>query len=494
MKHRLHKTAAFAVILVGAVQEGYAQRPHPDPLPVTVVDMTLFPRHTADRYLTAGPTVYVAASGQDAGDGSAAEPVATIGRALERLAETNGSRIVIAGGTYAEGAPDEFRALVIDRDGTVLQAAPGQQVVIRPSAAHINYGLDILASGVTVQGISFEGFREAAVTIGVQGRTLRDIVLADCRIEMLRGGDGIGIYPDHRGSGQPVVDGVLFENVSVVDALNAITVGSGPARNLAFRGIGIRNFATASGNSGADAIAIENGDNVLINGAEISGAEADGIDLKVSRASVINAHVHHVQRNGIKLWAGGEIINSLVHDTGADAAIVLEGNPDAAVRYRIVNTVVAFHNRNGGESYALTCGYDTPVARVALEIVNSVFYRNTGGLALSAGTEAVIANSLFAGTRNHVVLEYGIGGREGQILGADGVSALSRAGLASANLPFDTDPRFAQPATNTLEGFALTASSPLVDAGLDGPAGLLVDLAGRARPVRTIDIGSQERP
>src|SRR3989337_1715534 len=84
-------------------------------------------------------------------------------------------------------------------------------------------------------------------------------------------------------------------------------------------------------------------EDVTVVGRGGDGAGADGIDLKVKRLLISSSRVHNVSRNGIKLWHGGDIVNTVIHHTGADAAIVFEQGG----RYRILNSVMAFHNYPG---------------------------------------------------------------------------------------------------------------------------------------------------
>lgn len=476
-----------------AVPGGTAVVAHPDPLPTAAVDARLFPVNNAARRRVAGRTFFVGPAGDDAAAGTQAAPFRTIRRGIEAaLAAGAGNRVVVAGGTYVEGEAGDDHAFRIDRDGTVVEAAPGERALVRPAGGGVGYGLEIRASRVTWLGVSFEGFAANAIAVGLDGATVRDVVIADLTIDMPAGGDGIAVYPDHRASGMPVVDGLLVERVTVRGADQGITVGAGPARSVALRQVVVRNRGGAGGGSGADAIAVESGDNILVNGAEISGGDADGIDLKATRAAVVNAYIHDLSRNAVKLWSGGDIVGCLIHDCGADASIVLDG----AGSYRILNTTVAFHNRRAGgaAAYAMTAGYDRPRDAIALEIAGSAFWKNAGPIVLSAGTRAAIRSSLLAPGPGGAVLEYGWDGQASATIdAASGAAALARAGTASGNLAPDADPRFAEPAPASLAGFALGAASPLREAGAAIAPFSAIDLLGAPRVVGTApDIGPLE--
>ena len=363
-----------------------------------------------------------------------------------------------------------------------MVAAPGDKATVRPASAGVTYGLEIAASRVTWSGISLEGFAADGVSIGVAGRTVRDVVLADLTVSMPRGSDGIAIYPAGT-STRPVVDGLLVERVVVQGADLGFTVSTGPVRSVALVAVVVVNRGGDGSDSGSDGIAVESGDNVLLDGLEVTRASADGIDIKATRVAVVSAHVHHVVRNGIKLWRGGDVIDSLVHDTGADAAIVLDAEDGETTRYRIVNTTVAFHNRaTGASSYSMTVAYDDPRAAVELEIAGSVFHGCTGPIAVSRGTRLSIRNSLLAPAPGGTVLEYAWDGQTSRTIEASqGVAALSLAGTASANLPFGTNPRFTDPDAKTIPGFRPEPGSPLVDAGVAAAPFPAYDLVRAAR-------------
>jgi len=110
---------------------------------------------------------------------------------------------------------------------------------------------------------------------------------------------------------------------------------------------------------------------VLVENSIVEGAAADGVDLKATRAAVVNSVVRHVGRNGIKLWAGGDVINCVVYDTGADAQLVTAGGS-----YRVLDSTFAYHLEEGGRSYTATFGYPAEFGDVL--IANSVFSEEPG--------------------------------------------------------------------------------------------------------------------
>jgi hypothetical protein len=202
--------------------------------------------------------------------------------------------------------------------------------------------------------------------------------------------------------------------------------------------------------SGADAIAIENGENMLFYKVDVSRVAGDGIDTKATRVVVWDSHVHDVARNGVKLWHGGDIVNTLIHHTGADASLVTEHGP----KVRLLHSLVAYHNKGAGSSYNMTFGYDSQAAQ-EVEIINSIIYNTSGGAYFNPASSVKIVNSLFYGMDNGNVLESG----KGTVELSDGAGAIQARGLGRGNV-------FSDP---MLSGdFRLKAGSPAVDRGRRG--------------------------
>lgn len=458
--------------------------PHPAPLPTAAVDESRFPRSAPDRPAVGTRAFVVATTGSDRAAGTEAEPFRTILRGLEAAREAGGAAVVVRAGTYAEGSTDSERALVIDRDGTSLWAAPGEAVAVQPAGSGVTYGLAIEASHVIVRGLSLSGFASNGIAVGREGAAIQDVVIANVEVAMPAGGDGIAVFVG--GSNErPAIDGLRLERIKVSGADLGVTVSTGPIRNLVITDIAIRGRGGQGENSGADAIAVESGDNVLINGADIALADGDGIDLKATRVAVINVHVHDCGRNAIKLWRGGDIVNALVHDCGADAAIVLDGtNPDAAhpAEYRIVASTIAFHNRRNGaaKSYVLTCGYDRPGDTNRLALIACVFHGNTGGMVLSRGTRFAVRACLLGAIEGGLAFEHGWDGAASHVAGS--LDELGRAGESVANLAPATAPGLTDPAATTVNGFRPAGSSALAGRGVRSRGLPTVDLTGAMRP------------
>ena len=237
--------------------------------------------------------------------------------------------------------------------------------------------------------------------------------------------------------------------------------------------------------SGADAVATENGDNIVVFNADISGAAADGLDFKATRVAIANVIVHDVSRNGIKLWGGGDVINALVYNTGADSSIVFDPREDARARYRLLNTIVAYHARDT-EAYAGGVGYDHPTWVGQMQVVNTIFYQNTGPLWVSPAYSLDVRNSIFVSAHGGVITWRDITVGEGY----EPFTALEQAGGGCCN-PGLLDPKFVDPDRGD---FHLATGSPALDSGtVEVEAFPSFDLFGNPRVAGAgVDLGPIE--
>ncbi len=358
-------------------------------------------------------------------------------------AASPGAVIVVSQGEYAEQDADcAHCGLVADKPVTIM-ARPGHRVVLRPKGqAHT--GLTIGASDVVVRGIVLQGFRSVGVMwIGdVQRTVLKDVVVS---------GSDEGIATMNAR-----LDGLLAVDVRVTQASGiGFHCGQGPCRNWRLENVSI-DMSGAGAGSGADAFAVESGDNFLLVNVSVSGAAADGIDVKGSRVVLLGCTVHHVKRNGVKLWQGGDVIDTVVHHTGADAALVTEEG-----RIRLLHSVFGFHNFGGASSYFATLGYDRRgVSQV--DIINSIFFNASGGIWIDPDANVSIRGSLFWGNENGKVLEHG----PNVVTVQGGDAQFARMGYGSARiadprLGADMTPLLGSPARNG--GVALAAHYPSMD-------------------------------
>lgn len=351
------------------------------------VDFSAFPSNPRRPYEFAagGRSWFVATTGDDAADGSPGQPLKSIERAVERA--KRGDVIWVGDGTYTPA--DGIR---LSTAGVKLAALNPLNVVIAP-APGAKVGIWAEADDVVVDGFRVQGFESYQVQFGRIDSTQKNVVLKHLATE---GGEA-GVSAVDFEANQPRVSGVLIYDVSISKTrVIGLNCGIGPCNNMRIEAVRVRDAGGTSENSGADGIAIERGDNILIFNVEVSGAEADGIDLKTTKTAIANAWVHDNTRNGVKLWKGGDIVNTLVYNTGADASLVLaEGG-----RYRILNSVVARHLKGQEGAYAGSAGYDVPEQSGRVEIVNSIFFRNSGAMWVSNRFELDVRYSIFFGAVN----------------------------------------------------------------------------------------------
>ena len=357
-----------------------------DPPQVARVDYAAFPSG-ADPSVPGGHAYYVSLDGDDSSEdpaaGSMTRPFRTIERAL--AAAKDGDRVFVRSGTYVSAGLDiaqsEFLLSDFQGEPVVVEAAPGARTGL--SLAHASQH-DVMVRGLTLAGFSDEG-----VYFGNR-QTMRNLVLED--LEVI--GSACGMAGAYEESATPVVDGMLVKHVRLSDIRDiGFQFGVGPGKNVRMVGLHIQMRQQVAANSWSDAIAFEHGENVLIENSIVEGAGADGIDLKASAVAVVNCVVRHTGGNGVKLWSGGDIINTVVYDTGADAQLVC-----APGDYRLLNSVFAFHNMQGERSFTATFGLDQEQASTKVLIANCVFYQLPGAVfAFSGSTEPLLFNNFFYG-------------------------------------------------------------------------------------------------
>jgi hypothetical protein len=398
--------------------------------------------------------------------------------------------VVVRGGLYPEGPEGHYIAIEMTQahQGVALVAPQGEVAVVQPAREGINYGLSLLGDDTAVHGLWLENFPQAGAIVGRPGETLRQVVLSSLRVrfETERYTDGIALVPDNGGA--TVVQGALLRDIEVLGASIGVQCNTGPCDDIRMD----RVFTQGRGqgdSSALDGIASESGQNYLLTHIEVTQAGADGIDLKVSDAAVINALVHHVGRNGIKLWHGGDIVNAVVSHSGADTAISF-AQPG---RYRLLHSVVAYHNHQGLNSYSLTAGYQQPGEGFEVAILNSAFVRNAGGIYAPPGASLDISSCFFSEIDNGD-LATASSQLEGTHLTwklAQDLELFQDHGLGQGNL-------YQPSATGAFYGperldYHLPPGSALIDAGVEAPLAPREDLEHNLRPGGAQpDIGAYE--
>lgn len=372
--------------------------------------------------------------------------------------------IVASPGTYVEN-PGEPTAVdwrvsnvcLVAPRGAILRAARGQK-----------YGLAISASDAVVEGLTLRGFQGSVGLDAGEGQTLRRVTIERVHVERPAGPfrDGIVAYGDNRRRpGHPAaVDGLLVRDTTVSGTDIGISCNAGPCAHWWIEDTRV-SARRASQSSGADAFAVEDGRQIVLVDSTLSGASADGIDTKADDVVVFGCRVLDVARNGVKLWHGGDVIDTVVDGTGADAALVGDGPG----RYRYLHVLVRRHDP-GGTGYVGTWGYDRR-RPVRLEIVNSIFAGNaSGGFFAVSGSRISIRHSVF-GDAHAKLLELS----DGRTFAASQLRPLERAGLGRGNVL--GDPRLVLAG---LLRWSTRPGSPARNLG-EPVAGLTRDLYGRAR-------------
>ncbi len=456
---------------------------------VADIDWEAFPANPSRPYGPAegGRVWHVAPGGDDDATGDTDAPLATVERAVE-LAGTD-DVILVADGVYPVGVYED--SIIMDTPGVTLAAEHVGGAVLTPVSEEWAWLSGIVASAdnLVIDGFVIRDFsRGYGVYFGRLDSPQRNLVLRHLWIEGVE--DAIrSAIPDsgatHR---QPVIEGLLLYDVAVRRALIGFNCGEGPCKSMRVEALSIDLTSDAATDVGSwgDGVAVENGEHVVVFNAEVTGAGADGIDLKATRVVVANVHVHDVQRNGVKLWRDGDVINALVYNTGADAAIVF----DAGGQYRILNSVVARH-AYGGQAYAGSVAYDNPEEAGSLSVVNSVFYQNAGALWVAGAFALDVRATLFYGSGNGQELIWARPEGEIAIGEADrAFSALEAAGGGGYGFDF-VDPGFLNPDAGD---YHLAAEAFARDRGL-GDVGALppFDLEGRPRVAgAAVDLGPYE--
>lgn len=402
----------------------------------TNIDYTKFPSDRNDYLTETSSTRFVSLAGSDSNPGTKASPYRTIQYALSQA--TSGTVILVRGGHYFTGD------IAIDKSNIVLAAYSGEKVVIESS----RYGVWEYASGiqlvgpisnVVVDGFDMRHFTNQGVLFGDEN-TQRNIILKNVIVD--DGESGIGTAYTSGTPAKPFIDGLLVKNATLqhisLIGFNAGQTGGGLQLYRNVRLDGVHALMNGRGdNTGADGIAFENGTNVLAENSIAQNASGDGFDFKADNSAVVNSIARHMARNGVKLWSNGQIVNSLVYDTGADAGVVLEAGD-----FRVVNSAMAWHLKGQtGGAYSMTVGYPDGQGGSSfdsLELFRSIFFEECDRFYVyDAGPGSLaISDNVFNGFGLNRILQYGNADYET-------TSAINAQSWAGGNT--DRDPGFADP-------------------------------------------------
>jgi len=437
-----------------------------EPPPVARVDYSAFPTVNVPSPSTAR-TWYVATTGDDQATGTPDRTLRTIEAALRQA--DDGDIVYVRGGTYAAAG------LVITQSDFLLSAYPGESVTIEPAEASHTRGLTIAAPGqhdVTVRGLHLRDFAEAGICAG-NPQTVRRLDFEDVVVS----GSGVGFEGDLQADSQ-AVDGLLIRRVTLSDIRDAGLRFAAAARNVRITGLHVQMAlpgTSGAAGSGADGVEFTTGDNVLIENTIVEGAAADGIDVGATRAAVVNTVVRGVGGSGIRLGDGGDVINCLVFDTGADGQLVTGGGS-----YRVMDCTFANQGVLPAEdSFAATFGYPGSVGDVAL--IDSAFFEQPGPVFFSGAMDVQMQACVFWGFPGPLV-EWGERSWDAAALGGP-----SGAQLGPGNMT--ADPGFVDPSNGD---YHPAEGSPLFGAGTETPAVPAFDLVLEVREPGSHTVGAYQ--
>jgi len=415
---------------------------------VTHADMNSFVFLDVNDY-SVHPAYYVAANGNDENAGTITNPFATIAHALEVAKE--GDAVFVRNGVYATDT------LAITQSNFVLAAYTNESVTLKKSNDNVAIRIDGKVHDVTVDGINIDGF-DNGIIYG-NPATQKSLIFKNLKISNVVTGIE-NDYPEHT---DYLVDGLLIKNVEMTN-VTGMGINCGDEQNKCAKNVFIRNVRVFGADNpedftGSDSLAMVSSDNILVIGSTFTNAPGDSMDFKATRVSVVNSVAARPNRNGIKFWHDGEMINTIIYDTGADAAVVFDPETDGT-ELRMINSVVARHSiRSPSDdrySYAMTFGYDFP-RKSRIVIKNSIIYDMPGPIFVNKESMLDIQNNIFYQfIHEDGLFEYG----------AEKIYNVTELNLNSyAKNNLYTDPMFTNPAGHD---FTVLDGSPAIDGGLSG--------------------------
>jgi len=367
-----------------------------------------------------GNIYYVSFTGKDKASGRKENPWRSIQNAANSVFP--GDKVLIFSGVYNEqviiGASGKEHTPIL------FSAVPGEKVTVKSleiakGVSHVNIA-NLEVEGFKFWGVSLEGSNHH---IQLSGLTVKG---GEAGLHFTSGDSGSS--PQHG----PVSD-VIVENTFVQNSqYTAIDCTPGPCDRMIFRQLEVTGAGGAAENNwGADGLAIERGQHILVENCYIHDNSGDGIDLNsrdtagnVSEVVVRHNHVIRNHRNGIKLWAGGRMEHNIICGQG-DAAVILGDWPG---KYEVVNNTIAFNmwdQKYSDRNYALVAAYpndETGVsANMQLTLRNNIFAFNaceavggSTGIYLGKGVRLVSeGNNLYwSQDENEILAEFVAAERE----------------------------------------------------------------------------------
>jgi uncharacterized protein YkwD len=418
--------------------------------------------------LTLTCTHHVAPNGNDDNPGTADAPWHTIQHAADTAQP--GDTVCFGTGSYSED-------VTFSRSGTAdaaitFAAAPDETATVQgsltlaPGTSYLNLiGFDIL--GFPVWGVTLEGDNHHVLLSHL------DVAGGEASVRFTVGYSGEA--PEH-GS---VSDVVVEDSVLSDSKYAAADCTPGPCDRMIFRRLEIYGAGTAPGaDFGGDGLAVERGQDILVEDSYVHDNGGDGIDLN-SRDSTGNVAGIVVRRDrvvrnhlqGIKLWAGGRMENNVVWGQGINPVVVGVYPGD----YQVVNNTIAYNMYSpdyGARDYAFVAAYpeNGTSAAIQLTLVNNIFAFNTGpeqgsptGLYLGQGVQLTEHHNLYWSREDGEIEAEFVSGRDPSFTRAEIADGTWAAVTGQGQGDVTADPLFVSGWSEV--DLHLQASSPAVNAG-----------------------------
>lgn len=312
-------------------------------------------------------TLYLAPNGDDSAAGDMEHPWKTIQFAADS-AQAGDVVCLLAGDYPAEDGV--FFTVSGTADAPITFTAPEGATV------HRELTLQSGTSHLRLDGFTVTDFVNWGISLDGDNQ---DVILSNLEVY---GGEA-GIHFTVGDSGQPPEYGPV-DSISVLDSViydteyTAVDCTPGPCNNLVFRGLEIYGAGMVGEASfGADGLAVERGENILVEDCYVHDVGGDGIDLN-SRDAMLESDSGEVVvqnntvtghlRNGIKLWRGGLATNNLVWNGGEENLVLVTGGS-----YQIINNT--FLNRTS-HGYLALLGDEVAPGETTILMVNNIFWND----------------------------------------------------------------------------------------------------------------------
>jgi hypothetical protein len=428
-------------------------------------------------------TYYIAPDGDDGNPGTEAAPWATLQHAADTMQP--GDTVYLRGGVY-------HQYVALERSGAPGQpityaAYHGENVWLDGKGVDWKYAFDLGDPGVshiTIVGLNMRYWQDTTgdggciISWSDSGHvTVRDAELHHC------GHGAISFYENS--------DYVTVENVYIHDdTLVGMDCGDGPCAHWVLRNVRAINNGSGGGDTAADGIAIENGDDILVEDCEASGNTGDGFDFKSTGTTLRRVIARGNGRDNIKLWGQrSSLINGLSVDAGL-VGLALSGGGS----YTVTNSLIANRTSYG---YLADLGADEDAAATPIRLYNTIFFNDNPEMwgtivSFSTGTRLQADHNLYYNPyREDAVIC-------ANFVGSDDEGCFSHAqindGTWFARSGQGEHSAYGNPlfVNASAKDFRLTASSPAVDTGVAAwsPPD---DLVGHSRPAGSApDLGPYE--